>query len=41
MHGFDLFEMLDRKLSLDQVLEAKARRAAETGLPFVRVKDLF
>lgn len=41
MDGFDLFEMLDRKLSLDQVLEAKARRAAETGLPFVNVRDLF
>ena len=41
MDGFDLFEMLDRKLSLDQVLEAKARRASETGLPFVHVHDLF
>lgn len=41
MDGYDLFEMLDRKLSLDQVLEAKARRAAETGLPFVNVRDLF
>lgn len=41
MDGLDLYEMLDRKLSLDQVLEAKARRAAETGSPFVNVRDLF
>lgn len=41
MDGYDLFEMLDRKLSLNQVLEAKVRRAAETGRPFVRVRDLF
>ena len=41
MDGYDLYEMLDRKLSLDQVLDAKARRAAETGLPFVNVRDLF
>lgn len=41
MDGFDLHEMLDRNLRLDQVLEAKSRRAAETGLTFVRVRDLF
>ena len=41
MDGYDLFEMLDRQLTLDQVLEAKARRAAETGMPFVQVRDLF
>jgi hypothetical protein len=40
MDGFDLYEMLDRNLRLDQVLEAKSRRAAETGLTFVRVRDL-
>lgn len=41
MDGSDLYEMLDRNLRLDQVLEAKSRRAAETGLTFIRVRDLF
>ena len=41
MDGLDLFEMLDRKLSLEQALEAKARRAAETGQPHVALRDLF
>lgn len=41
MDGLDLYEMLDRNLRLDQVLEAKSRRAAETGLTFIRVRDLF
>lgn len=40
MDGLDLYEMLDRNLPLDQVLNAKSRRAVETGLPFVRVRDL-
>jgi len=41
MDGLDLYEMLDRELPLNQVLERKVRRAAETGSPFVRVRDLF
>lgn len=41
MDGLDLYEMLDREIPLNQVLERKVRRAAETGLPFVRVRDLF
>lgn len=41
MDGLDLYEMLDRELPLTQVLERKVRRAAETGAPFVRVRDLF
>jgi hypothetical protein len=41
MDGQDLLDMLSRKLSLDQVLNAKALRAAETGLPFVSVRALF
>jgi hypothetical protein len=41
MNGLDLFEMLDRELPLPQVLERKVRRAAETGSPFIRVRDLF
>jgi len=41
MDGLDLFEMLDRELPLSHVLERKARRAAETGMPFERVRDIF
>lgn len=41
MDGLDLYEMLDRGIPLNQVLERKVRRAAETGSPFVRVRDLF
>jgi hypothetical protein len=41
MDGFDLFETLDRELPLDQVIARKARRAAETGQPFQRVREIF
>jgi predicted protein tyrosine phosphatase len=41
MDGLDLYEMLDKRLSLSNVLAAKVRRAAESGKPFVRVRDLF
>jgi len=41
MDGFDLSEMLRLKLSFIDVLTAKVRRAAETGCPFVPVRDLF
>jgi hypothetical protein len=41
MDGLDLYEMLDREMSLNLVLERKVRRAAETGAPFIRVRDLF
>ncbi len=41
MDGLDLYEALDREIPLNRVLEAKVRRAAETGSPFVRVRDLF
>lgn len=41
MDGLDIYEMLDRGILLTQVLERKVRRAAETGSPFVRVRDLF
>jgi hypothetical protein len=41
MDGLDMFETLDRELPLDQVLVRKVRRAAETGQPFERVRDLF
>jgi len=41
MDGFDLYETLEREIPLNRVLEGKVRRAAETGSPFVRVRDLF
>lgn len=41
MDGLDLYEMLDREIPLNHVFERKVRRAAETGSPFVRVRDLF
>jgi hypothetical protein len=41
MDGLDLYELLHRELPLAGVLERKVRRAAETGLPFVRIRDLF
>lgn len=41
MDGLDLFEMLQRGLPLDHVLDRKVRRAAETGMAFTRVRDLF
>ena len=40
MDGLDLWEMLDRRLSLADVLAKKVRRAAETGRPFVPVREL-
>jgi len=41
MDGFDLSEMLKLKLSIIEVLQAKVRRAAETGCPFTSVRELF
>lgn len=41
MDGLDLYEMLEREISLIHVLERKVRRAAETGSAFVRVRNLF
>jgi hypothetical protein len=41
MDGLDLYDVLNRGIPLAQVLDRKVRRAAETGLPFVRVRDLF
>jgi Restriction endonuclease./Protein of unknown function (DUF3644). len=40
MDGLDLSEMLMRKIGLKSVLSKKVRRAAETGKPFVRLRDL-
>lgn len=41
MDGYDIHETLHREIPLNHVLERKVRRAAETGSPFVRVRDLF
>jgi len=41
MDGFDLSEMLRVRRSIADVVEAKVRRAAETGSPFASVRELF
>jgi hypothetical protein len=41
MDGYDLYEVLRRNLPLGKVLERKVRHAAETGVCFARVRDLF
>lgn len=40
MDGLDLSEMLMKKIGFKSVLSKKVRRAAETGKPFVRLRDL-
>jgi hypothetical protein len=40
MDGLDLFEILERGLDLKDVLERKVRKAAETGVCFIRVREL-
>jgi hypothetical protein len=39
--GLDVFHLLQGKIDLAAVLEAKVRRAAESGKPYVPVRDLF
>lgn len=41
MDGLDISEMLRQRLSFVKVIDAKVRRAAETGYPYVSVRDLF
>jgi hypothetical protein len=41
MDGLDLYETLDRMLSFADVISRKVRRAAESGQPFVPVRDLY
>jgi hypothetical protein len=41
MDGLDLYEMLDRSIPFGDIMKRKVRRAAETGLAFVRVRDLY
>jgi hypothetical protein len=40
MDGLDISDMLQQKLSFQEVLSKKVRRAAETGNPFVRLREL-
>ncbi len=41
MDGLDIYETLSREIPLNCVLDRKVRHAAETGSPFIRVRDLF
>jgi len=41
MDGLDLHDMLDRGITFHEVMTRKVRRAAESGLAFARVRDLF
>lgn len=41
MDGLDLYEMLERKLLFGEVMAKKVRGAAESGEPFIRVRDLY
>jgi hypothetical protein len=41
MDGLDLHDTMHREIPLNHVLDRKVRRAAETGYPFARVRDLF
>ena len=41
MDGLDLSEMLRAQIPLADLLSRKVRRAAETGRPFVRVRELY
>jgi len=41
MDGLDLYELLNRNLSLADVLAKKIRRAAESGNPFASVRDIY
>jgi hypothetical protein len=41
MDGRDIYDALDRQIPLKAVLERKVRRAAETGRPFIPVREIF
>ena len=41
MDGLDLHDMLDRRLRFADVMAKKVRRYAESGHPFIRVRDLY
>lgn len=39
--GLDLYDIMHRAIPLGEALERKIRRAAETGHPFARIRDLY
>jgi hypothetical protein len=39
--GLDLYDIMHRRIPLGEALERKIRRAAETGHPFARIRDLY
>ena len=41
MNGNDIYDTLDRRIPFDEVIDRKARRAVETGWPFIPVRELF
>ena len=41
MSGLDFEEAFSREMPLDHIIRQKARRAAETGEPFIPVRELF
>jgi hypothetical protein len=41
LDGLDLWQIIEKKLDLPEVLSLKTRRAAETGRAFFAVRDLF
>jgi hypothetical protein len=40
MDGLDIYEMLDRSIPFAEVIARKVRRAVESGMPFIRVREL-
>ncbi|TXH79160.1 MAG: hypothetical protein E6Q85_00625, partial [Thiothrix sp.] len=41
MDGLDISDMLQKNIPFFDVITKKVRRAAETGKPFIRVRELF
>jgi hypothetical protein len=41
MDGHDMADAFTRELPLNEVLERKVRRMAETAVAFIRLRDLF
>jgi hypothetical protein len=39
--GLDLYDIMNRGIPLAEAFEKKIRRAAETGYPFARIRDLY
>jgi hypothetical protein len=41
VEGLDLYDIMHRGIPFGEALERKIRRAAETGYPFARIRDLY